>query len=68
MEPRYSVGIDLGTTNSALAYADLNEQDPAVRVFEAEGFASTAELTACGDPDKSRDALHLPHTALPRVC
>jgi molecular chaperone DnaK (HSP70) len=31
---RYAVGIDLGTSNTALAYADLNEQDPAVRVFE----------------------------------
>jgi molecular chaperone DnaK (HSP70) len=31
---RYAVGIDLGTSNTALAYADLNEQDPRVRVFE----------------------------------
>ena len=31
---RYAVGIDLGTSNSALAYADLNEQDPSVHVFE----------------------------------
>jgi len=31
---RYAVGIDLGTSNSALAYADLEETDPAVRVFE----------------------------------
>jgi len=31
---RYAVGIDLGTSNSALAYADLESQDPAVEVFE----------------------------------
>ncbi|HEX4384573.1 MAG TPA: Hsp70 family protein [Myxococcales bacterium] len=31
---RFAVGIDLGTSNTALAYADLNEQDPQVRVFE----------------------------------
>src|SRR5438067_7675478 len=31
---KYAVGIDLGTSNSALAYADLSEQDPSVRVFE----------------------------------
>jgi len=31
---RYAVGIDLGTSNSALAYADLNEQDPSVHVFD----------------------------------
>ena len=34
MSLRYAVGIDLGTSNTALAYADLNEQDPAVQVFE----------------------------------
>jgi len=31
---RFAVGIDLGTSNTALAYADLEEQDPQVRVFE----------------------------------
>ncbi len=31
---RFAVGIDLGTSNTALAYADLSEQDPQVRVFE----------------------------------
>jgi hypothetical protein len=31
---KYAVGIDLGTSNSALAFADLDEQDPMVRVFE----------------------------------
>jgi molecular chaperone DnaK (HSP70) len=31
---RFAVGIDLGTSNSALAFADLGEQDPAVQVFE----------------------------------
>jgi molecular chaperone DnaK (HSP70) len=31
---RFAVGIDLGTSNTALAYADLSEQDPRVRVFE----------------------------------
>ena len=34
MSLRYAVGIDLGTSNTALAYADLSEQDPAVRVFD----------------------------------
>ena len=34
MTLRYAVGIDLGTSNSALAYADLSEQDPQVSVFE----------------------------------
>ncbi len=34
MTLRYAVGIDLGTSNTALAYADLSEQDPRVHVFE----------------------------------
>ena len=34
MSLRFAVGIDLGTSNTALAYADLSEQDPQVRVFE----------------------------------
>ncbi len=34
MSLRYAVGIDLGTSNTALAYADLSEQDPRVHVFE----------------------------------
>ncbi len=34
MTLRYALGIDLGTSNSALAYADLWETDPAVHVFE----------------------------------
>jgi len=31
---RYAVGIDLGTSNSALAYADLSEPDPQLHVFD----------------------------------
>ena len=34
MTPRYAVGIDLGTSNSALAFADLAEPDPRIQVFE----------------------------------
>ena len=39
---RYVVGIDLGTTNSALAYVDTKDADgdapPAVRVLPAFAF------------------------------
>ena len=31
---RYLIGIDLGTTNSAVAYVDTAAADPRVRVFE----------------------------------
>ena len=34
MTLRYAVGIDLGTSNSALAYADLLEGDPQLHVFD----------------------------------
>jgi molecular chaperone DnaK (HSP70) len=41
MDPRYSVGIDLRTTNTALAFADLSEQDPLVRVFDVPQLVAT---------------------------
>jgi molecular chaperone DnaK (HSP70) len=40
---RYLIGIDLGTTNSAVAYVDTRAADPRVRVFEV------AQLIAPGD-------------------
>ncbi|HEY5677481.1 MAG TPA: Hsp70 family protein, partial [Myxococcales bacterium] len=40
---RYAVGIDLGTSNSALAYADLDERDPEVRVFEVPQLVAAAQ-------------------------
>nr|MBA3464302.1 Hsp70 family protein [Deltaproteobacteria bacterium] len=36
MPARYLIGIDLGTTNSAVAYVDTGAADPRVRVFEVE--------------------------------
>ena len=41
---KYAVGIDLGTSNTALAYADLEEQDPQVRVFSVPQLVA-AETT-----------------------
>jgi molecular chaperone DnaK (HSP70) len=40
---RYLIGIDLGTTNSAVAYVDTRAADPRVRVFEVP------QLVAPGD-------------------
>ena len=34
MPARYLIGVDLGTTNSAVAYVDTAAADPRVRVFE----------------------------------
>jgi molecular chaperone DnaK (HSP70) len=39
---RFAVGIDLGTSNTALAYADLEEQDPQVHVFEVPQLVAPA--------------------------
>ena len=46
MALRYCVGIDLGTSNSALAYADLNARDPdaAVSVFEVPQLVGPGAL------------------------
>src|SRR5438105_5015201 len=46
MALRYCVGIDLGTSNSALAYADLNARDPgaAVSVFEVPQLVGPGDL------------------------
>ncbi len=43
MPARYLIGIDLGTTNSAVAYVDTRGADPRVRVFEVP------QLVAPGD-------------------
>ena len=45
MTARYAVGIDLGTTNSVIAYADLTADDPAVEVL------LVPQLTAPGESE-----------------
>ncbi len=44
MALRYAVGIDLGTSNTALAYAALDERDPAVHVFEIPQLVAAGEV------------------------
>jgi molecular chaperone DnaK (HSP70) len=46
MALRYCVGIDLGTSNTALAYADLEARDPgdAVAVFEVPQLVGPGEV------------------------
>jgi molecular chaperone DnaK (HSP70) len=43
---RYLIGIDLGTTNSAVAYVDTRAADPRVRVFEIEQLVAPGEVAA----------------------
>jgi molecular chaperone DnaK (HSP70) len=41
---RYLIGIDLGTTNSAVAYVDTSAADPRVRVFEVQQLVAPGEV------------------------
>jgi molecular chaperone DnaK (HSP70) len=43
---RYLIGIDLGTTNSAVAYVDTRAADPRVRVFEVAQLVAPGEVAA----------------------
>src|SRR5438309_10946589 len=43
----YSVGIDLGTTNSAIAYVDLTSEEPSpIEVMPVPQLVSPAEVAA----------------------
>ncbi len=44
MPARYLIGIDLGTTNSAVAYVDTRAADPRVRVFEVPQLVAPGEV------------------------
>ena len=44
MSARYLIGIDLGTTNSAVAYVDTRAADPRVRVFEVQQLVAPGEV------------------------
>ncbi len=44
MKPTYSIGIDLGTTNSALAFVELAGENPAVRLLEIPQVVAAATL------------------------
>jgi hypothetical protein len=44
--PRFVVGIDLGTTNSAVAYVDSLEREAKVKVFPVVQFVAPGEIEA----------------------
>lgn len=44
MAARYLIGIDLGTTNTAVAYVDTAAADPRVRVFEVPQLTAPGEV------------------------
>ncbi|RQH04446.1 Hsp70 family protein [Paraburkholderia dinghuensis] len=60
-EPRFSIGIDLGTTHSALSYVDLTASDGEKTT---QGVLPIAQLTAPGtleSPSLLPSFLYLPH-------
>jgi molecular chaperone DnaK (HSP70) len=62
-EPRYSIGIDLGTTHCALSYVDLAASD-GERI--SQGVMRIAQLTAPGAIEELEllpSFLYLPHTS-----
>src|SRR5262245_6160519 len=44
MPARYLIGIDLGTTNTAVAYVDTAAADPRVRVFDVPQLVAPGEV------------------------
>ncbi|MGH8856235.1 MAG: Hsp70 family protein, partial [Telluria sp.] len=60
-DPRYAIGIDLGTTHSALSYVDLQASDGEKTT---DGVLSIPQLTAPGAVDALPllpSFLYLPH-------
>ncbi|WP_395068164.1 Hsp70 family protein [Paraburkholderia silvatlantica] len=60
-DPRYSIGVDLGTTHCALSYVDLSASDGEKT---QQGVLSVTQLTAPGtleSPDLLPSFLYLPH-------
>ena len=56
--PQYIIGIDLGTTNSALAYADASESEgAAVELFQVPQLANPGEVA---DFDLLPSSLYIP--------
>ncbi len=46
MVSKYSVGIDLGTTNSVLAYTSLDAEKPVVNVLPIEQVVAPNQIEA----------------------
>ncbi len=74
---RFLIGIDLGTTNSAVAYVDTAAADPRVRVFEVPQLVAPGEVTPrrqlpsfvylAGDIDLAPHETALPWAPVERV-
>ena len=77
MSARYLIGIDLGTTNSAVAFVDTRAADARVRVFDVEQLVAPGEVAArrqlpsfvylAGDLDLAPHETALPWRPVARV-
>ena len=75
---RYVVGIDLGTTNSAVAYVDTDESTWQVRVFRAPQLVAPGQVEArstlpsfhyeSASGEAAAGALQLPWSETPPTC
>lgn len=69
-DARYIIGIDLGTTNTAVAYVDSKSADQRVQIFEVPQLIAPGELAArrqlpsflyvAGEHDLTQDETKLP--------
>lgn len=60
-EPRFSIGIDLGTTHCALSYIDLAESDENVPQQQVLPITQLTSPGAIGSPNLLPSFLYLPH-------
>lgn len=75
MNARYIVGIDLGTTNSAVGYVDTQDEHPSVRPFPIQQIVAPGQLDTrpslpsflylAAPSEFAKEALVLPWSALP---
>ncbi|HKD09104.1 MAG TPA: Hsp70 family protein [Bryobacteraceae bacterium] len=74
--PRYSIGIDLGTTNSALAFTELEQETPSVSIAPIPQLTNANEVAAepllpsflyiPGERDFAAGTIALPWNSEPR--
>ena len=61
---KYSIGIDLGTTNSVISYVELGDDEQNPQDEPVTGLLDIAQLTSAGNVEKKKQLpsfLYLPH-------
>ena len=44
--PQFSVGIDLGTTHTVVAYAKLDKSEPSIEIFKIDQLVTPGQVAA----------------------